>query len=126
MFAIILFWTTNLFSEPNGQNTKNDYNVGELEQWCLCTLGYLKSFSRQYATEVSIAMPLLKFSYFCMDMKLYQIVVKNVGTLVSSFFPQIAMMRCSRAKCNSCTLQKDYLRKLFHWFDKRSMVALII
>ncbi|KAG2540792.1 hypothetical protein PVAP13_9NG582600 [Panicum virgatum] len=39
-------------SEPNGQNTKNDYNVGELEQWCLCTLGYLKSFSRQYATEI--------------------------------------------------------------------------
>ncbi|KAF8721056.1 hypothetical protein HU200_023470 [Digitaria exilis] len=39
-------------SEPNGPNTKNSYNVGELEQWCLCTLGYLKSFSRQYATEI--------------------------------------------------------------------------
>jgi len=39
-------------SEPNGQNTKNGYSVGELEQWCLCTLGYLKSFSRQYATEI--------------------------------------------------------------------------
>ncbi|XP_072147144.1 nuclear cap-binding protein subunit 1 isoform X4 [Setaria viridis] len=39
-------------SEPNGQNTKDGYNVGELEQWCLCTLGYLKSFSRQYATEI--------------------------------------------------------------------------
>jgi hypothetical protein len=41
-------------SEPNGQNAKSGYNVGELEQWCLCTLGYLKSFSRQYATEVSV------------------------------------------------------------------------
>ncbi|CAD6203621.1 unnamed protein product [Miscanthus lutarioriparius] len=39
-------------SEPNGRNTKNGYNVGELEQWCLCTLGYLKSFSRQYASEI--------------------------------------------------------------------------
>ncbi|CAL4914371.1 unnamed protein product [Urochloa decumbens] len=43
---------TDKNSEPNGQNTKNGYNVGELEQWCLCTLGYLKSFSRQYATEI--------------------------------------------------------------------------
>lgn len=39
-------------SEPNERNTKNAYNVGELEQWCLCTLGYLKSFSRQYASEI--------------------------------------------------------------------------
>lgn len=39
-------------SELNGQNTKVGYSVGELEQWCLCTLGYLKSFSRQYATEI--------------------------------------------------------------------------
>lgn len=88
MFAIISFCTSNFFSlhsEPNGQNTKDGYNVGELEQWCLCTLGYLKSFSRQYATEVSIAMPLLKFSYFCMDIKLYQIVVKNVGPTVVQF-----------------------------------------
>uniref|UniRef100_A0A0D9VTY5 Nuclear cap-binding protein subunit 1 n=1 Tax=Leersia perrieri TaxID=77586 RepID=A0A0D9VTY5_9ORYZ len=38
-------------SHPNGQNKKAGHNVGELEQWCLCTLGYLKSFSRQYATE---------------------------------------------------------------------------
>uniref|UniRef100_A0ACD5XLI2 Uncharacterized protein n=1 Tax=Avena sativa TaxID=4498 RepID=A0ACD5XLI2_AVESA len=36
----------------NGQNTKAGYSIGELEQWCLCTLGYLKSFSRQYATEI--------------------------------------------------------------------------
>lgn len=29
------------------------YNVGEKEQWCLSTLGYLKAFSRQYASEVN-------------------------------------------------------------------------
>lgn len=39
-------------SQLNGQNTKVGYSIGELEQWCLCTLGYLKSFSRQYATEI--------------------------------------------------------------------------
>ncbi|KAL5209716.1 hypothetical protein ABZP36_005339 [Zizania latifolia] len=39
-------------SQPNGENKKVGHNVGELEQWCLCTLGYLKSFSRQYATEI--------------------------------------------------------------------------
>uniref|UniRef100_A0A0E0KDN4 Nuclear cap-binding protein subunit 1 n=1 Tax=Oryza punctata TaxID=4537 RepID=A0A0E0KDN4_ORYPU len=39
-------------SQLNGQNKKIGHNVGELEQWCLCTLGYLKSFSRQYATEI--------------------------------------------------------------------------
>uniref|UniRef100_A0A0E0D0E6 MIF4G domain-containing protein n=1 Tax=Oryza meridionalis TaxID=40149 RepID=A0A0E0D0E6_9ORYZ len=39
-------------SQLNGQNKKISHNVGELEQWCLCTLGYLKSFSRQYATEI--------------------------------------------------------------------------
>lgn len=39
-------------SQVNGENTKATYTIGELEQWCLCTLGYLKSFSRQYATEV--------------------------------------------------------------------------
>uniref|UniRef100_A0A0E0GMC2 Nuclear cap-binding protein subunit 1 n=1 Tax=Oryza nivara TaxID=4536 RepID=A0A0E0GMC2_ORYNI len=39
-------------SQLNGQNKKISHNVGELEQWCLCTLGYLKSFSRKYATEI--------------------------------------------------------------------------
>jgi len=32
----------------------NTYNIGEQEQWCLTTLGYVKAFSRQYATEVSL------------------------------------------------------------------------
>ncbi|KAM3292040.1 hypothetical protein ACQJBY_036149 [Aegilops geniculata] len=39
-------------SQVNGENMKAGYTIGELEQWCLCTLGYLKSFSRQYATEI--------------------------------------------------------------------------
>jgi hypothetical protein len=39
-------------SQLNGQNAKAGYSIGELEQWGLCTLGHLKSFSRQYATEV--------------------------------------------------------------------------
>ncbi|RLN39442.1 nuclear cap-binding protein subunit 1 [Panicum miliaceum] len=54
-------------SEPNGQNTKNDYNVGELEQWCLCTLGYLKSFSRQYATEIWSQIAMLDEEVFVGD-----------------------------------------------------------
>ncbi|ONK68418.1 uncharacterized protein A4U43_C05F11300 [Asparagus officinalis] len=39
-------------SEMNGETTTNGYNIGEQEQWCLTTLGYVKAFSRQYATEV--------------------------------------------------------------------------
>ncbi|RXH83915.1 hypothetical protein DVH24_013160 [Malus domestica] len=39
-------------SELNGGKTSNVYNVGEKEQWCLSTLGYLKAFSRQYASEI--------------------------------------------------------------------------
>ncbi|KAJ3699924.1 hypothetical protein LUZ61_003629 [Rhynchospora tenuis] len=39
-------------SEANGEGRKQGYNIGELEQWCLVTLGYLKAFSRQYATEI--------------------------------------------------------------------------
>ncbi|CAI0546787.1 unnamed protein product [Linum tenue] len=37
--------------DENG-GTKKSYNIGEKEQWCLSTLGYIKSFSRQYASEV--------------------------------------------------------------------------
>ncbi|XP_004291754.1 PREDICTED: nuclear cap-binding protein subunit 1 [Fragaria vesca subsp. vesca] len=39
-------------SQLNGAGTSNTYNVGENEQWCLSTLGYLKAFSRQYASEI--------------------------------------------------------------------------
>ncbi|CAI0546789.1 unnamed protein product [Linum tenue] len=40
-------------SQSNGESgSSNVYNIGEKEQWCLSTLGYIKSFSRQYASEV--------------------------------------------------------------------------
>ncbi|GJN31443.1 hypothetical protein PR202_gb19843 [Eleusine coracana subsp. coracana] len=54
-------------SDPNGQDPKNGYNVGELEQWCLCTLGYLKSFSRQYATEIWSHIAMLDEEVFAGD-----------------------------------------------------------
>ncbi|KAL0363049.1 UNVERIFIED_CONTAM: ATP-dependent zinc metalloprotease FTSH 12, chloroplastic [Sesamum calycinum] len=40
-------------SHANGGRSKNAYNVGEKEQWCLTTLGYVKAFTRQYASESS-------------------------------------------------------------------------
>lgn len=39
-------------SQLNGRKTGSVYNIGEKEQWCLSTLGYLKAFSRQYASEI--------------------------------------------------------------------------
>lgn len=39
-------------SDSNGGRTVTGYNVGEKEQWCLSTLGYVKAFSRQYASEI--------------------------------------------------------------------------
>ncbi|KAK3151596.1 hypothetical protein QOZ80_3AG0247890 [Eleusine coracana subsp. coracana] len=54
-------------SDPNGQDPKNGYNIGELEQWCLCTLGYLKSFSRQYATEIWSHIAMLDEEVFAGD-----------------------------------------------------------
>ncbi|XP_034689281.1 nuclear cap-binding protein subunit 1 isoform X3 [Vitis riparia] len=39
-------------SQTNGGKANNGYNVGEKEQWCLSTLGYVKAFSRQYASEI--------------------------------------------------------------------------
>ncbi|XP_022988026.1 nuclear cap-binding protein subunit 1-like [Cucurbita maxima] len=38
-------------SHLNG-STEHAYTVGENEQWCLTTLGYVKAFSRQYASEI--------------------------------------------------------------------------
>ncbi|KAH7511337.1 hypothetical protein FEM48_ZijujUnG0024500 [Ziziphus jujuba var. spinosa] len=38
-------------SQSNG-GKMGVYNLGEKEQWCLSTLGYLKAFSRQYASEI--------------------------------------------------------------------------
>lgn len=39
-------------SQSNGGRASNLYNIGEKEQWCLSTLGYVKAFSRQYASEI--------------------------------------------------------------------------
>ncbi|XP_022861062.1 nuclear cap-binding protein subunit 1 [Olea europaea var. sylvestris] len=36
----------------NGDRSGNDYTVGEKEQWCSSTLGYVKAFTRQYASEI--------------------------------------------------------------------------
>ncbi|KAA8527196.1 hypothetical protein F0562_008575 [Nyssa sinensis] len=39
-------------SHSNGGTASNGYNIGEKEQWCLSTLGYVKALSRQYASEI--------------------------------------------------------------------------
>ncbi|XP_057437590.1 nuclear cap-binding protein subunit 1 [Lotus japonicus] len=39
-------------SQSNGGKKSNAYNIGEKEQWCITTLGYVKAFSRQYASEI--------------------------------------------------------------------------
>ncbi|XP_073039333.1 nuclear cap-binding protein subunit 1-like isoform X2 [Primulina eburnea] len=39
-------------SHPNGKEPRNEYNVGEKEQWCLSTLGYVKALTRQYSSEI--------------------------------------------------------------------------
>ncbi|MFS7984951.1 putative nuclear cap-binding protein subunit 1 [Helianthus anomalus] len=39
--------------KENGNSKRNSgYIIGEKEQWCLSTLGYVKAFSRQYASEI--------------------------------------------------------------------------
>lgn len=41
--------------KENGISKRNDgtgYTISEKEQWCLTTLGYVKAFSRQYASEI--------------------------------------------------------------------------
>ncbi|KAK9084179.1 hypothetical protein Scep_030650 [Stephania cephalantha] len=39
-------------SNANGEKSSKIYNIGEKEQWCLTTLGYVKSLSRQYAAQI--------------------------------------------------------------------------
>ncbi|KAH0724084.1 hypothetical protein KY289_007128 [Solanum tuberosum] len=39
-------------SHPNGSGERKGYNLDEKQQWCLTTLGYLKAFTRQYASEI--------------------------------------------------------------------------
>lgn len=48
------FVSLNYGSQSNGGKESNIYNVGEKEQWCLSTLGYVKAFARQYASEVNL------------------------------------------------------------------------
>ncbi|XP_075112825.1 nuclear cap-binding protein subunit 1 isoform X2 [Nicotiana tabacum] len=40
------------YSHPNGSREINGYNLDGKQQWCLSTLGYLKAFTRQYASEI--------------------------------------------------------------------------
>lgn len=47
--------------KENGSAKRNvGYTVGEKEQWCLSTLGYVKAFSRQYASEIWLHMDKLE------------------------------------------------------------------
>ncbi|GLU19292.1 hypothetical protein SLE2022_355520 [Rubroshorea leprosula] len=39
-------------SQSNGERVNNVYNIGEKEQWCLSTLGCVKAFLPQYASEI--------------------------------------------------------------------------
>ncbi|XP_030458450.1 nuclear cap-binding protein subunit 1 [Syzygium oleosum] len=39
-------------SDSNGEKASDVYKVGEEEQWCISTLGYVKALSRQYASEI--------------------------------------------------------------------------
>ncbi|KAL8126639.1 hypothetical protein AgCh_013773 [Apium graveolens] len=39
-------------SNSTGGRVSSGYIVTEKEQWCLSTLGYVKAFSRQYASEI--------------------------------------------------------------------------
>lgn len=50
-FLMVIFPNVTI-SNSNGGRTSSGYSVTEGEQWCLSTLGYVKAFSRQYATEV--------------------------------------------------------------------------
>jgi len=50
------------YSQSNGEKKGGAYTVGEKEQWCITTLGYVKAFSRQYAAEVLFHSPLAYLS----------------------------------------------------------------
>ncbi|KAI4350445.1 hypothetical protein L6164_004900 [Bauhinia variegata] len=54
-------------SQSNGGRADNAYNVGEKEQWCLTTLGYVKAFSRQYASEIWLHIEKLDAEVFTED-----------------------------------------------------------
>ena len=60
VLSLTMFFFT-FCSQTNGGKANNGYNVGEKEQWCLSTLGYVKAFSRQYASEVALVSNLCLF-----------------------------------------------------------------
>ncbi|PIA44491.1 hypothetical protein AQUCO_01700232v1 [Aquilegia coerulea] len=65
-------------SRVNGARLSNGYSLGEKEQWCLSTLGYVKTFSRQYATEIWTHMERLDAEVFTEDVHpLFRKVVYN-------------------------------------------------
>lgn len=53
-YFILLVGFGQIGSHSNGGSAGNGYKVGEKEQWCLSTLGYVKALTRQYASEVSL------------------------------------------------------------------------
>jgi len=59
MCILLLFLFNVLYSQSNGEKKGV---VGEKEQWCITTLGYVKAFSRQYAAEVC-SIPCLHLSW---------------------------------------------------------------
>lgn len=52
--SLLAFLSIVLSSLSNGESGRSGYNIGEQEQWCCTTLGYVKAFSRQYASEVDV------------------------------------------------------------------------
>ncbi|KAG1338636.1 nuclear cap-binding protein subunit 1 [Cocos nucifera] len=54
-------------SQSNGEKVFPRYSTGEQEQWCLCTLGYVKAFSRQYASEIWAHIEALDSQVFAED-----------------------------------------------------------
>ncbi|KAJ0982871.1 hypothetical protein J5N97_011126 [Dioscorea zingiberensis] len=50
--ASLLAKLASLKSQSNGEKGTKLYNIGEREQWCLTTLGYVKAFSRKYEAVV--------------------------------------------------------------------------
>eukprot|EP00268_Persea_americana_P003351 TRINITY_DN11016_c0_g1_i1.p1 TRINITY_DN11016_c0_g1~~TRINITY_DN11016_c0_g1_i1.p1 ORF type:complete len:909 (-),score=191.41 TRINITY_DN11016_c0_g1_i1:321-2897(-) len=55
-------------SQSNGESGRSGYNTGEQEQWCCTTLGYVKAFSRQYASEIWPHIEKLDAEVFVEDM----------------------------------------------------------
>lgn len=67
---VFLFWVgVDFFHDrPFAVSRASDgYKVGEQEQWCRSTLGYVKAFSREYATEVGFPFDLRPLGFIHAD-----------------------------------------------------------